>query len=134
MLKKSILKIFELKVTGNFSSAHKIRDYKGKCEKLHGHNWKVELIVNSSKLNKSGLVEDFSKLKKILNEELKKLDHKYLNNIKPFDKINPTCENIAKYLFDTLNSQLSTLNSQLFKVTVWENETQCASYGFAEYE
>ncbi|MDI6641123.1 MAG: 6-carboxytetrahydropterin synthase QueD [Elusimicrobiota bacterium] len=133
MLKKSILKSFELSVIGNFSAAHSLRGYTGKCEELHGHNWKVELVVRGKKLNRIGLVEDFSCLKKLLNSQLEKFDHKYLNNIKPFDKINPTSENIAKYLFEIIYEKLkSQANLSIVRVTVWENEMQCASYGISK--
>ncbi len=116
--------MFEVKVISNFSSAHRLRGYKGKCEELHGHNWKVKLIVTGEKLDKTGMVFDFQYLKTRLNKLLDKLDHKYLNNIAYFKKTNPTSENIAKYIYDNLKSTIAGLKS----VTVWESENCSATY------
>jgi 6-pyruvoyltetrahydropterin/6-carboxytetrahydropterin synthase len=116
--------MYSIKVEGNFSSAHNLRGYKGKCEDLHGHNWKVEVVVTSDKLDKIGMVADFKYIKLELNQELEKLDHKYLNNIPYFKKINPTSENIAKYIFDRLDPRIDNLSF----VTVWENNTCSATY------
>jgi len=118
--------MFEIKVESDFSSAHRLREYKGKCEELHGHNWKVEVFMESEKLDKSGMVTDFKKIKKLLNEVLKKLDHTFLNDIPYFKKVNPTSENIAKYIFDKL--QVKDKKLKLKKVTVWESDTSAASF------
>ncbi len=115
--------MYTIKVEANFSSAHNLRGYKGKCEELHGHNWKVELTVQAKVLNKLGMVEDFRFLKDELNAVLDKLDHKYLNEISYFKKVNPTSENIAKYIFDCL-AGIKGIKS----VTVWESENSCATY------
>ena len=116
--------MYRLKVEGNFSSAHNLRGYKGKCEDLHGHNWRVEITVESEELDEIGMLQDFKYLKKKLNAVLEDLDHKYLNKLVQFKKINPTSENIAKYIYDRLNLQIPLLNS----VTVWENSTSSAIY------
>lgn len=116
--------MFSAKVEGNFSSAHNLRAYRGKCESLHGHNWKVVVVASSRELDKAGMVIDFKLLKKRLNACLDKLDHKYLNGIAYFKKVNPTSENIAKHIYDTLKSRLKCIKS----VTVWENDTSCATY------
>lgn len=116
--------MYSIKVELDFSAAHNLRGYKGKCEELHGHNWKVEVVAAKSKLDKTGMVLDFKYLKMKLKEVLEKLDHKYLNNIAYFKKANPTSENIAKYIFDSLESQVSGLEL----VTVWESDNCCASY------
>lgn len=116
--------MFSVKVEENFSSAHNLRGYKGKCEELHGHNWKVEVVVSQDKLNKTGMVLDFKYLKLKLNKVLERLDHKYLNNLPYFKKVNPTSENIAKYIYDCLKAQVLHLQS----VTVWENSTSLATY------
>lgn len=120
--------MFILKVIKTFSAAHNLRDYKGKCEKLHGHNWKVEVEVPGKKLGKSGMLIDFHDLKKKLEDILTEFDHGYLNEIHPFDKINPTSENLAKYIFESLTCNLSPVTCHLSKVTVWESDTACASY------
>jgi 6-pyruvoyltetrahydropterin/6-carboxytetrahydropterin synthase len=107
-----------------FSSAHNLRGYKGKCEELHGHNWKVEVSVTAGKLDKTGMVLDFTYLKAKLNKVLGGMDHKYLNNIPYFKKVNPTSENIAKYIYD----KLKTSGLQLTDVTVWESDKARATY------
>jgi 6-pyruvoyltetrahydropterin/6-carboxytetrahydropterin synthase len=116
--------MFTLKVNKTISAAHNLRGYKGKCEKLHGHNWKVEVEVAGPKLNKLGMLMDFHDIKDELQEVLDKFDHAYLNEVPPFDKINPTSENLAAHIFKVLVKQ----NPQLFKVTVWESDNACASY------
>lgn len=116
--------MYSLKVEGAFSSAHNLRGYKGKCEDLHGHNWRIEIVVKSQELNNIGVVVDFNDLKKKLKAVLEEMDHKYLNKLKPFKKVNPTSENIAKYIYAKLITKMPLLDS----VTVWENATSCATY------
>jgi 6-pyruvoyltetrahydropterin/6-carboxytetrahydropterin synthase len=116
--------MYTLKVELNFSAAHNLRGYEGKCEELHGHNWKVEAEVSKDKLGKAGMVMDFADLKKELNKILDKLDHRYLNNLAYFKRMNPTSENIAKYIYDALESSVKGLNS----ITVWENNSSSATY------
>lgn len=116
--------MYSLKVEGSFSSAHNLRGYKGKCEDLHGHNWRIEVIVKSEELNNIGIVVDFKELKQKLNAVLEEMDHKYLNKLAYFKKVNPTSENIAKYIYQKLITRIPLLDS----VTVWENATSCATY------
>ena len=116
--------MFSIKVEAYFSSAHNLRGYKGKCEDLHGHNWKIEAVVSSDELDKIGMLLDFKFLKMKLNKILDKLDHKYLNKIPYFKKVNPTSENIAKYIYQALKRQAPQIKS----VTVWENNTSSATY------
>lgn len=116
--------MYSLKVQGVFSSAHKLRGYKGKCEDLHGHNWLVEIVIKSAQLDALGMVLDFKFLKKKLNACLEQMDHKYLNKLVYFKKVNPTSENIAKYIYDQLKSTIPLLSC----VTVWENSTSSANY------
>ncbi|HPP09048.1 MAG TPA: 6-carboxytetrahydropterin synthase, partial [bacterium] len=99
----------------------------GKCENLHGHNWKVDVTVGGE-INRSGMVIDFGILKMALEQVLSKLDHKYLNDIGYFKKVNPSSENVAFYIFKQLEKNLKIDNVRIKKVTVWENEKQCASY------
>jgi len=120
--------MYEIKVIGEFSSAHKLKSYKGKCENLHGHNWKVELIVAGEILNSIGLLIDFQILKKKLNIVLKNLDHKNLNLIPFFRDKNPSSENIAFFIYKKMEQILKGYPLKVKKVTVWENEKQCASY------
>ncbi|MEK6727664.1 MAG: 6-carboxytetrahydropterin synthase QueD [Candidatus Omnitrophota bacterium] len=116
--------MYSVKIEGNFSSAHNLRGYKGKCEDLHGHNWRVEVAAKKSELDKIGMVLDFKYLKIKLNEIMEKLDHKYLNAIPYFKKANPTSENIAEYIYNQLKPKIPALKS----VTVWENTASSATY------
>ncbi len=116
--------MYRLKVEGSFSSAHNLREYKGKCEELHGHNWRVELAVESKDLDKTGMVLDFRFLKEKLGNVLDKLDHKYLNDINYFKTVNPTSENIAKYIYDSLKNEIQSI----FSITVWESDKARATY------
>ncbi|MDD5044651.1 MAG: 6-carboxytetrahydropterin synthase QueD [Candidatus Omnitrophica bacterium] len=122
--------MYSIKVEDCFSSAHNLRGYKGKCEELHGHNWKVEVKVGACGLDKAGMVLDFKYLKEKVNKILERLDHKYLNRIAYFKKYNPTSENIAKYIFDNFSTGLNRLNprARLESVTVWESERSSATY------
>jgi len=112
----------------HFSAAHQLREYNGKCENLHGHNWKVRAFLKSKELDSLGMVEDFSLLKKRLNDILDTLDHHFLNDVPPFDIINPSAENIAKFLFDELKKNWSTGRVTVAKVEVWESQNSCAIY------
>lgn len=116
--------MYSIKIEASFSAAHNLRGYKGKCEELHGHNWKVEVAVASKELDKIGMVVDFKELKMRLNNVLEDLDHKYLNRIPCFLKRNPTSENIAKYIYDRVKRQGVRVKS----VTVWESENSSAMY------
>ena len=120
--------MYELKINGEFSSAHSLRNYKGRCENLHGHNWKVEVVVIGETLDRIGLLIDFNILKKKLNIVLKMLDHKNLNSIPFFIDRNPSSENIAFFIYKKMEKLLKTYPVKIQKVTVWENEKQCASY------
>lgn len=116
--------MYKIKVEGHFSSAHNLRGYKGKCESLHGHNWKVEAAVTSAELDSCGMVMDFKALKQELEEQLSELDHKYLNESPCFSEVNPTSENIARYLYLALKKKVPGLSS----VRVWESENSSATY------
>ncbi len=120
--------MFKLKIIQSFSSAHNLRGYKGKCESLHGHNYKVELVVQGDGLDETGMLCDFKILKKHLDTTIKELDHSYLNKIKPFDKLNPTAENIAKYIYEKIKFKIQNLKLKIDEVIVWESESQCAIY------
>lgn len=118
--------MFEIRVSAEFSAAHSLRGYKGKCEDLHGHNWKVEVAATAGALNKIGMVADFKELKEKLNKILEGLDHKHLNNIAAFKKTNPTSENLAKYIFERL--EVKRAPYKIEKITVWESTNCRASY------
>ena len=120
--------MFEITVHSHFSGAHRLRYLHGKCEELHGHNWKVEVSVVSNRLGKEGVVIDFGILKQKVEKVLKALDHTYLNDLPYFSGIEPSSENIAKYIFDGLKRELKRHPGILKKVTAWESETSSATY------
>jgi len=116
--------MYTVKIKSEFCGAHNLRGYEGKCENLHGHNWKVEIEVEKPKLDKIGMVVDFRDVKKALSNILEKLDHKHLNEVPYFKKHNPTSENIAKFIFDSLDKKISGI----VKISIWETDTSCAVY------
>jgi 6-pyruvoyltetrahydropterin/6-carboxytetrahydropterin synthase len=120
--------MFELMVETHFSAAHQLRGYGGDCERLHGHNWKVQVHVLAEKLNDIDLAIDFHELKKYIREILAPLDHGFLNDIFPFTEKNPSSENISKWIFDSLKKRLNHKNIHVSAVTVWESETASATY------
>ncbi len=111
-----------------FAAAHRLRQYKGKCENLHGHNWKVAVAVEGETLDKTGILVDFTILKKELNEILKVLDHKNLNGIEFFKKKNPTSENISFYIYQKIKVALKEYPVRVKYVKVWESDKQFAQY------
>ncbi len=120
--------MFELTVVSNFSSAHRLKGYSGKCEKLHGHNWKVYVGIESDELNNLGIAMDFREIRKELNKVLDKLDHKNLNELTFFRKVNPSSENIASLIHSKLSSNLDERRVKVKRVSVWETDTACATY------
>jgi 6-pyruvoyltetrahydropterin/6-carboxytetrahydropterin synthase len=116
---------YKLSVTKNFSSAHCLRKYKGKCENLHGHNWKIKAVFCGTKLDKTGMLIDFTDIKKHLEKIILYLDHKFLNEIEPFNRINPTAENLASFILEQLKS-IEIENAKVCEVEVWENQSSCA--------
>jgi 6-pyruvoyltetrahydropterin/6-carboxytetrahydropterin synthase len=120
--------MFELTIETGFSAAHQLRGYKGKCEKLHGHNWKVQVHVIAERLNEIDIAIDFHELKNLTDEIITSLDHSILNEIFPFTEKNPSSENIAKWIYDSLRKKINNDNIHLSGVTVWESETASATY------
>jgi len=119
---------YTLKVITEFASAHTLRDYPGACSRMHGHNWKVELEAIATKLDEVGMGVDFKQMKKIAREVGDRLDHRYLNELKPFTEINPTAENIAAYLYREISKQLNSDSITVSSVTLWETERACVRY------
>jgi 6-pyruvoyltetrahydropterin/6-carboxytetrahydropterin synthase len=122
------LEMYKITVLSHFSGAHRLRYLHGKCEELHGHNWKVEVSVVSDRLNQEGVVIDFTILKQRVEKVLKSLDHHYLNDLPYFSRKEPSSENIAKYIFDRLKAELKGHPAVLKEVTAWESETSSATY------
>ncbi len=120
--------MYELKIISHFAAAHRLREFNGECENLHGHNWKVEVFIEGETLNDQGLLCDFKLIKKYTSDVLQQLDHKYLNELAPFKDQNPSSENIARYVFQLLDRDLKGENFRVSKVTAWESDTACATY------
>ena len=121
--------MYELKVITDFAAAHRLRNFGGECEKLHGHNWRIEVVLSGDRLNEAGLLIDFRDVKTAANSILEDLDHSYLNDLPQFRDENPSSENIAAYLFQRLSSELNSGHLKVTKVTAWESDSACASYG-----
>lgn len=120
--------MFELDVIREFSSAHCLKGYCGNCSEKHGHNWSVQVFIRSEKLDEIGIAVDFKALKRELDALLGELDHKDLNSIPPFDKLNPTSENIAMYIYKRLSEKLNGNGVKVYRIRVGENASSGASY------
>ncbi len=120
--------MYELKIISHFAGAHQLRNFKGSCEKLHGHNWKVEVYVRGEKLAEDGTLVDFHDVKDATNRALATLDHEFLNELEAFRDQNPSSENIARYVFHKVAQEVSQRRVRVYKVTAWESDTACASY------
>ena len=120
--------MFEVSVEYTFAAGHALRGYKGKCENVHGHNYKVQLVVAGEQLDATGLLMDFVEVRKNIKELVERLDHRFLNDIPPFDKLNPSAENIAKYFSDELEPFVLNRGLRLNAVTIWETDTTSATY------
>jgi len=120
--------MYEVTIIKSFSAAHLLADIGGKCEELHGHNFKVELTVAAGKLDSNGLLIDFRFLKKRLGEILEEIDHKYLNDLTCFDGMNPSAENIAKYLCEEMEQKIATSGVHVVRLKIWESENAAVTY------
>ena len=124
---------YEVMIERNFSSAHQLRGYKGKCENLHGHNYKVEIFAKGSELNNIGLLIDFGDLKEAADEIVNYFDHRNLNELPPFDEeLNPSAENLAKYIQEYLSSRIEDERVTVYKVRCYETPTSIATYQISE--
>jgi 6-pyruvoyltetrahydropterin/6-carboxytetrahydropterin synthase len=123
--------MYEVTVEDSFAAGHYLRNYRGKCENPHGHNYKVRVTLRGSELDKAGLLVDFKDLKEVMKQVIERLDHQMLNEIEPFIKLNPSAENIARYFFDQTNARLKSVTNgrvDVKDVTVWETDTTTARY------
>jgi 6-pyruvoyltetrahydropterin/6-carboxytetrahydropterin synthase len=124
--------MFEVSVDRTFAAAHKLRNYHGKCENLHGHNYKVRVTIESEVLDSTGLVVDFVEIKRLIDCVIERLDHTYLNEVPPFDVLNPSAENIAKLFHDELMRGLTSgereVPVRVAAVKIWETDTSTATY------
>ena len=123
--------MYEVTVEADFSSGHYLRNYKGKCENPHGHNYKVRVTLIGSELDEAGLLLDFKLLKQVLRPVVDRIDHQMLNDIDPFIELNPSAENLAKFLYDETNLHLKDVTNGRVRVkdcTIWETDTTTATY------
>src|SRR5579875_1810874 len=122
--------MFEISVDEIFAAGHYLRGYKGKCENQHGHNYRVRVTMQGRELDSSGLLYDFVHLKQVIQTVIRRLDHRNLNDMAPFDEVNPSAENIAKYIYDEIAKQKrkSTNVAEVSGITVWETETSAATF------
>ncbi len=123
--------MYEVTVERGFSSGHYLRNYKGKCENPHGHNYKVRITLCGDALDAAGLLLDFRELKHVMAPVIERIDHQMLNDLEPFTRINPSAENLARYFYDETNRQLSEMTSGRVRVkdcTICETDTTTATY------
>ena len=119
---------YTLKICTEFAAAHTLREYPGACSRMHGHNWKVEVEVVAHTLDNTGMGVDFRDIKQFTRDVTDRLDHRYLNELKPFDEINPTAENIACWIYSELETKLNNDRVKVSAVTLWETDRACVRY------
>jgi 6-pyruvoyltetrahydropterin/6-carboxytetrahydropterin synthase len=121
--------MFEVMIERNFSSAHQLRGYRGKCENLHGHNYKIEIYARGRELDNIGLLVDFGELKTAADEVVQYLDHRNINELPPFDvELNPSAENLARYILERVAARVGDERVQIYKVRCFETPTSIATY------
>ncbi len=121
--------MFEVMIERNFSSAHQLRGYQGKCENLHGHNYRIEIFARGRELDNIGLLVDFGELKSAADEIVQYLDHRNINELPPFDKeLNPSAENLARYILEHVARRVGDDRVQVYKVRCYETPTSVATY------
>jgi 6-pyruvoyltetrahydropterin/6-carboxytetrahydropterin synthase len=123
--------LFEVTVEDSFAAGHYLRNYKGKCEKPHGHNYKVRITLAGEQLDKAGLLLDFKDLREVMRHVIDRLDHQMINDLEPFTAINPSAENLAKYFYEQTNNRLNGVTRgcvRVKNVTIFETDTTTATY------
>ena len=122
--------MFEVSVEQTFAAGHALRDYKGGCENVHGHNFKVQVVIEGEKLDRAGLLVDFLDVKELMHRVIARLDHQFINDIPPFTERNPSAENIAEYFYTEMTGGLATtpVPVRIREVKVWETDIQSATY------
>jgi 6-pyruvoyltetrahydropterin/6-carboxytetrahydropterin synthase len=121
--------MFEVTIEESFSSGHALRNYRGKCENVHGHNYRCQVAIQGEKLDEIGLLVDFVELKRVVHSVLDRMDHQWLNDFPPFDAINPSAENMAKFIYDEVSSGLQGKNGiRVAAIRLWETDTASATY------
>jgi 6-pyruvoyltetrahydropterin/6-carboxytetrahydropterin synthase len=122
--------MFEVTVEQTFAAAHALRNYKGSCENVHGHNFKVQVVLAGERLDDAGLLVDFIDVKNLMGSVMARLDHQNLNEVAPFDEKNPSAENIAEYFYSQMTGGLvnTPVPVRILEVKVWETDIQSATY------
>jgi 6-pyruvoyltetrahydropterin/6-carboxytetrahydropterin synthase len=121
--------MFEVSVEQTFAAGHALRNYKGKCENVHGHNYRVRVTIAGEQLDAAGLLVDFVDVKRLMGGAIEYLDHRFINDLPPFDQLNPSAENIAKYFYDRVNAGMKDdAPVKISEVRVWETDTSSAVY------
>jgi 6-pyruvoyltetrahydropterin/6-carboxytetrahydropterin synthase len=120
--------MFEVSVEQDFASAHALRNYKGACENVHGHNWKVQVVIEGETLDQAGMLIDFLDVKRMMDAIVGPLDHKFLNEVPPFDVKNPSAENLAEHFYEKMAESLAELPARVKEVKIWETAIQSATY------
>ena len=120
--------MFEVSVEETFAAGHALRDYRGKCENVHGHNYRVQIVIEGPELDATGLLVDFADVKQLMDAVIARLDHQFINEIAPFDKLNPSAENMAKYFHDEVSAGLGEAGPRIGAVKVWETDETSATY------
>jgi 6-pyruvoyltetrahydropterin/6-carboxytetrahydropterin synthase len=120
--------MYELTIKTHFDAAHSLTGYPGECARLHGHSFKVDVLVQGEALNEIGILYDFKDLKTKVNAILDKFDHRHMNEIPPFDTVSPTAENLANYVWHELRRSGLPTGLRVSRVNVWESDTACISY------
>jgi len=120
--------MFEVSVEQTFAAGHALRNYRGKCENVHGHNYRVRITMAGPELDETGLLVDFVEVKNLMSEVIDYLDHRFMNDLAPFDAINPSAENIAKYFYDRVAAGLKAGGVWISEVKIWETDTSSAVY------
>jgi len=120
--------MFEVSVEQTFAAGHALRNYHGKCENVHGHNYRVLVTIEGQDLDSIGLLVDFVEVKKLIHGVVDRLDHQFINDLAPFDEINPSAENMAKYFYDEISAGLAAGAVRVGEVKIWETDTASATY------
>ena len=121
--------MYEVSVEQSFAAGHALRNYKGKCENVHGHNYRVRVTIEGEQLDEAGLLVDFLDVKRLMGGAIEYLDHRFINDLPPFDVLNPSAENIAKYFYDRVSAGMKNdAPVRISEVRVWETDTSSAMY------
>jgi 6-pyruvoyltetrahydropterin/6-carboxytetrahydropterin synthase len=120
--------MFEITVEETFAAGYALRNYRGRCENVHGHNYRVEVTLAGPELDAIGLLVDFSEIKKVMHAVVDRMDHQFLNDLPPFDVLNPSAENMARYICEQIGGQLPPGPARVTAVKLWETDTASATY------